>query len=76
MAKIKILGKTKLSGKVIFNAPLNLQPQFLNIWSYEEPSVPVNISNFSISYDSGTLLLDWESGSQQLNSNEAVNFNL
>jgi hypothetical protein len=70
MAKIKILGKTKLVGgsKLVSPAPLSFSE--FSVWTFNAPPETSNINNFSVGFDSGSVLGDWGSGYQTLQSNQ------
>jgi hypothetical protein len=76
MALVKILGKTKVTDDGKFIVTSNVGVQDFTIWEYSDPSGSVNVTNFSVGYDSGNVTLNWGTGSQQINSEEIVNFSI
>jgi hypothetical protein len=73
MSLIKIVGKTRVAtgGVVKTAAPLTFSE--FSIWNFDTPSETTNINNFSVGFESGSVLGDWGSGYQTLQSNQSTN---
>jgi hypothetical protein len=74
MAILKIIGKTIVKNskiKVLSNEQIEFQE--FSIWNFNTPSETTNINNFSVGFDSGSVLGDWGSGYQTLQSNQPIN---
>ena len=72
----------KVSGKMMVNNGAKVkvinEPSFdeTSIWSFSQPSGPTTISGFSVGFAAGTVIANWESGSQLLQSNQPTNINI
>ena len=74
MAIAKILGRTLINNaKVIIRSTNQLSYDEFSIWNFNTPTEPTTITGFSVEFDSGSVLGDWGSGYQTLQSNEPVN---
>ena len=60
--------KVKISNVASFDETL--------VWTFSQPSGPATISGFSIGFAPGTVIVNWDAGSQSLQSNQPVNINV
>jgi hypothetical protein len=72
----------KVSGKMLVsdNAKVKVtnEPSFdeTSIWSFSQPSGSLAISGFSVGFSAGSVIVNFESGSQLLQSNQPININI
>jgi hypothetical protein len=72
----------KASGKMIVTSGSIVkvinEPNFdeTPIWIFTQPSGSVIISGFSVGFSSGTVIVNFESGSQLLQSDQPININI
>lgn len=76
MALLKVFGKMLVSNNT--KVKVINEPSFdeTSIWSFSQPSGPRTISGFSVGFAAGTVIVNWESGSQLLQSNQPTNINI
>jgi hypothetical protein len=70
MAKVKILGKAKFLGYVKFEASNSVTFYEFPIWSFNAPTQSTSINNYSVGFDSGSVLVNWGSGDQAIQNNQ------
>ena len=76
MTLLKVFGKMLIGN----NAKVKVvnEPSFdeTSIWSFSQPPGSATISNFSVGFGAGSVLVNSESSSQLLQSNQPVNINI
>jgi hypothetical protein len=76
MTILKVLGKMLVSNDA--KVKVTNEPSFdeTSIWSFSQPPGSATISNFSVGFGAGSVLVNSESSSQLLQSNQPVNINI
>ena len=76
MTLLKVFGKMLIGNNV--KVKVINEPGFdeTSIWSFSQPSGSATISNFSVGFGAGSVLVNSESSSQLLQSNQPVNINI